>query len=94
MDACRNLRVVNAVRSSDVGMCVSYLQFLILTPSVLIDRLINRHQHFLAFKMCKHLKVRPNRVLIHWASCVVRRGRGDEKGTVLLARRARFLRLM
>jgi hypothetical protein len=29
--------------------------------------------------VCKHLKMRPNRVLIHWASAVVKKGRGDEQ---------------
>jgi hypothetical protein len=79
VDACQELRIVNAMRTPDIGMPISHLQYLVLTSNVVIDRLINRHHHYLAWKVSKYLKLRPNRVLIHWASALVRRGRGDEQ---------------
>ena len=42
---------------------------------VLIDRLINRSNYWLAFEICKYLKLNDstatNRVLVHWASSMV-----------------------
>ncbi len=79
VEACQELRLLNALRAPEVGMPISHLQYVVLTSSMVIDRLINRHHHFLAWKMSKYLKLRPNRVLIHWASAMVRKGRGDEQ---------------
>ena len=78
VNACQELRILNAMRSAEIGMPISHLQFLVLTSHSVIDRLVQRHHHFLAWKICKYLKVRPNRVLIHWASAMVKQGRGDE----------------
>jgi len=38
-----------------------------------VDRLVNRHLHFVACRICEFLKMKPNRVLIHWACCKVKR---------------------
>jgi hypothetical protein len=78
VEACQELRILNALRSGEVGMPLSHLQYVILSPAIVIDRLINRHHHFMAWKICKYLKIRPNKVLIHWASEMVKKGRGDE----------------
>ena len=79
VEACQELRIVNALRAPEIGIPISHLEYVVLSSSVVIDRLINRHHHYLAWKICKYLKMRPNRVLIHWASAMVRKGRGDEQ---------------
>jgi len=38
-----------------------------------VERLVNRHLHFVAFRICEFLKIKPNRVLIHWGCCKIRR---------------------
>lgn len=38
-----------------------------LTPSILIDRLINRHEHLIAYRICEYLQMKPSKVLEHWA---------------------------
>jgi hypothetical protein len=52
VETCKILRVINAVRSADIGMAITYTHYWILSPTTLVDRLINRHHHFVAFKVC------------------------------------------
>lgn len=34
---------------------------------VLVDRLAMRHLHLLAVRVCEHLRLRRDRVAVHWA---------------------------
>jgi hypothetical protein len=72
VDMCRVLRVLNAVRSPAVGMPLSYAQFVKLEAETLVDRLVNRHAHLLALRICDYLRIHPERVLVHWACVRVR----------------------
>jgi len=38
----------------------------------LIDRLINRHHHLLALRICQYLRHNPERVLVHWACAKIK----------------------
>eukprot|EP00066_Takifugu_rubripes_P003865 XP_003966794.1 PREDICTED: vacuolar protein sorting-associated protein 16 homolog [Takifugu rubripes] len=75
VETCRELRVLNAVRVSSVGLPLTYPQFKHLTLQVLIDRLVYRQLYPLAIKVCHYLKIPDyhgvSRVLRHWASCKV-----------------------
>ncbi|CAH1440178.1 unnamed protein product [Lactuca virosa] len=51
----KTLRVLNAVRSPKKGIPLSIHQYKLLTPSVLIDRLVNAHQHLLALRISYYL---------------------------------------
>ncbi|XP_034035762.1 vacuolar protein sorting-associated protein 16 homolog [Thalassophryne amazonica] len=72
---CRELRVLNAVRESGVGMPLTHTQFKQMTLQVLIDRLVYRQFYPLAIEICQYLKIPDyqgvSRVLRHWASCKV-----------------------
>ncbi|CAG01327.1 unnamed protein product [Tetraodon nigroviridis] len=72
---CRELRVLNAIRVSSVGLPLTYPQFKHLTLPVLIDRLVYRQLYPLAIKVCHYLKIPDfhgvSRVLRHWAVCKV-----------------------
>ncbi|KAK5607500.1 Vacuolar protein sorting-associated protein 16 [Crenichthys baileyi] len=72
---CRELRVLNAVRESSVGMPLTHTQFKQMTLQVLIDRLVYRQFYPLAIEICRYLKIPDyqgvSRVLKHWASCKV-----------------------
>ena len=50
-------------------------QFKELTVEVLVDRLINRGVYWLAFEICRYLKLEgtqaTSRVLVHWASSMI-----------------------
>jgi DNA-binding ferritin-like protein (Dps family) len=67
VDMCETLRVLNAVRFFEVGIPITYEQFIRLTPEKLIQRLVNRQQHLLALRISEHLRLPTNRIYIHWA---------------------------
>ncbi|KAJ3089792.1 hypothetical protein HK102_005491 [Quaeritorhiza haematococci] len=75
---CRVLRVLNAVRGYDVGMPITYAQYQKLTPEILVNRLVHRHHHLLALRICDYLKLNRDRVLIHWACAKIKRSVEDE----------------
>ncbi|ANB15369.1 tethering complex subunit VPS16 [Sugiyamaella lignohabitans] len=62
-----HLRVLNNVRQFDVGILISYEQFVSLGPQKLIDRLLARRLHLLAFSCAKHLDLPLEPVYEHWA---------------------------
>ena len=75
VEQCNSLRVLNAVRRPDVGIPLSFSQYQLLTSEVLIDRLIQRNLHFLAYKICTYLPYfhkKTETVLIHWAKAKVK----------------------
>lgn len=75
---CETLRVLNAVRYYEIGIPLSYEQFLRLTPEKLVRRLINRREYLLALKISDYLRLPTDRIYVHWASQKVRIGNEDE----------------
>ena len=77
------LRVLNAVRMRNVGLPLSYgqyisrtlilnsIRFLSIKAEGLINRLISRRLHLLAFRICEYLGLPTEPVLIDWACCRV-----------------------
>lgn len=63
----KTLRVLNAVRNQEIGICLSIQQYKLLTPSVLIGRLINTHHHLLALRISEYLGMDQEVVIMHWA---------------------------
>ncbi|KAA8914859.1 Vps16, N-terminal region-domain-containing protein [Sphaerosporella brunnea] len=78
VDMCETLRVLNAARFYEVGMPITYEQFIRLTPEKLIQRLVNRQQHLLALRVSEHLRLPTDRIYIHWACMKVRQSSDDE----------------
>ncbi|KAL6073866.1 Vacuolar protein sorting-associated protein 16 [Balamuthia mandrillaris] len=77
---CKALRVLNAVRQpQDIGMPLTYQQYRLLTPKTLINRLINRHHHLLASRVCEYLKLPQDNVLVHWACLKVTTNNSDKE---------------
>ena len=60
--------MLNEVRQRPVGIPLTIQQYNRLTPEVLISRLTCRDLHLLALRICALLKLKPERVLVHWAS--------------------------
>lgn len=75
---CETLRVLNAVRYYEIGLPVSYEQFLRLTPEKLVQRLVNRREYLLALRISSYLRLPTDRIYVHWASQKVRVGSEDE----------------
>ncbi|CAH9107500.1 unnamed protein product [Cuscuta europaea] len=63
----KTLRVLNAVRHPDIGIPLSIQQYKMLTPSVLIARLINAHRHLLALRISEYLGMNQEIIIMHWA---------------------------
>jgi len=78
VDMCETLRVLNAVRYYEIGLPVSYDQYLRLTPEKLVRRLINRHEYLLALKISSYLRLPTDQIYVHWASQKVRISTEDE----------------
>lgn len=68
VDTACKLRVLNAVRLPEIGLPLTIQQYNRLTPEVLVNRLTIRNHHFLALRICELLKLKNDRVLVHWAS--------------------------
>ncbi|RKF53189.1 putative vacuolar protein sorting-associated protein 16-like protein [Golovinomyces cichoracearum] len=78
VDICETLRVLNAVRFYEIGLPISYEQFLRLTPEKLIKRLINRHEYLLALRIATYLRLPTDLIYVHWASEKIRIGSEDD----------------
>ncbi|KAG8959165.1 hypothetical protein FRC03_008376 [Tulasnella sp. 419] len=63
----QTLKVLNAVRYYEIGIPITYVQYVHRTPQHLIQRLTSRNMHLLALKMCSYLGIKPDDVLKHWA---------------------------
>jgi len=78
VDMCETLRVLNAVRFYEVGMPLSYEQYIRLTPEKLVSRLINRHEYLLALRISDYLRLPADRIYVAWASQKVRTSSDSE----------------
>lgn len=78
VDMCEVLRVLNAVRYYEIGLPLSYDQYLRLTPEKLIERLVNRREYLLALRISSYLHLPTDRIYVHWASQKVRVSSEDE----------------
>lgn len=67
VDTCESLRVMNAVKSHDIGLPLTFEQYIRITPEGLIDRLLQRKHHYLASRICGYLRISPDHVYVHWA---------------------------
>ena len=73
VETAKKLRVLNDVRLPSVGLPLTIQQYNRLTPEVLVSRLTMRNHHFLALRICELLKLKNERILVHWASEKVKR---------------------
>ena len=69
---CRSLRVLNALRSSEVGLPLTHTQVEALTMPVLVSRLVNARRHLLALRIAEMLGLGADVVgpgLCFWGAC-------------------------
>jgi hypothetical protein len=66
---CRQLRVLNSLRST--GLPMTYGMFQSMTSERVVDRLITLHRHAHAMRVCSYLRLDPRPVLVHWACAKV-----------------------
>lgn len=81
VNACRTIRILNAVRNYQVGLPLTYGQYQRMGSSGLLDRLILRRQYGLAIQMCRYLNLSEAdgvpRILTDWACYRIKRGQTD-----------------
>jgi hypothetical protein len=78
-DMARYLRILNSIRSYDVGIPLTYDQLISMTVEKLVQILTNRRHYGLAKAVCEYLTLPVESVLIHWASVQVKMPAGDER---------------
>jgi hypothetical protein len=72
VDMCRILRVLNAVRHQEVAIPLTFEQYSHLGAEAVVDRLISRHMHLLALRICKFMLIPLDHVLVHWACAKIK----------------------
>ncbi|KAK5119098.1 hypothetical protein LTR62_000309 [Meristemomyces frigidus] len=78
VDMTEALRVLNAVRFYEIGLPLSYEQYIRLTPEKLVQRLVNRQEYLLALKVSEYLNLAVDRIFVHWARQKVRSSSTNE----------------
>ncbi|KAB8343224.1 hypothetical protein FH972_022814 [Carpinus fangiana] len=79
-----SIRVLNAVRFFEIGLPLSYDQYIRLTPERLITRLVARHEYLLAVRLSDTLRLPTDRIYVHWACEKARRAAEDDEATARL----------
>ncbi|OBZ67332.1 Vacuolar protein sorting-associated protein 16 [Grifola frondosa] len=75
------LKVLNAVRYYEIGIPISYGQYVQVSPAHLINRLTARNLHLLALRISSYLSLKPDPVLKHWACAKIVRSKATATGT-------------
>ncbi|THC94831.1 hypothetical protein EYZ11_005703 [Aspergillus tanneri] len=84
VEMTERLRVLNAVRDYQIGLPISYEQYIRLTPEKLIERLVNRHEYLLAIRVSEYLQHPANKIYVHWASQKVKVSTVDDEAVCKL----------
>ncbi|KAJ3552868.1 hypothetical protein NM688_g3925 [Phlebia brevispora] len=69
------LKVLNAVRFFEIGIPITYAEYIKLSPAQLIGRLTARNLHLLALRISSFLHLPPSAVLKHWACAKILQSR-------------------
>ncbi|GLB42050.1 putative vps16, C-terminal region [Lyophyllum shimeji] len=77
----QTLKVLNAVRYYEIGIPLTYAQYMYGSPSQLVKRLTSRNMHLLALRISAFLGLKPDPVLKHWASAKILRSKPSTTGS-------------
>lgn len=78
VEMTEKLRVLKAVRDYQIGMPISYEQYIRLTPEKLVERLVNRREYLLAIRISEYLLIPADKIYVHWASQKVKVSTADD----------------
>ncbi|GAD99952.1 vacuolar protein sorting vps16 [Paecilomyces variotii No. 5] len=78
VEMTERLRVLKAVRDYQIGMPISYEQYMRLTPEKLVQRLVNRREYLLAVRVSEYLLIPADKIYVHWASQKVKVSTADD----------------
>lgn len=77
VEMTRSLRIINSL--FNIGIPLTYQQYLELTPTTVIKMLATLRHYPLAHQICKSLGIPADQVLTHWASRIVLSSLPDDK---------------
>ncbi|PWY97065.1 hypothetical protein BCV70DRAFT_234108 [Testicularia cyperi] len=75
VDMAKTLRVLNAARDYQVGIPISYDQYVAAGERSLLSRFTAQNHHLLALRIAHYLHVRPDPILKHWARSKIARSK-------------------
>ncbi|KAL2865107.1 tethering complex subunit VPS16 [Aspergillus lucknowensis] len=84
VEMTEKLRVLQAVRDFQIGLALSYEQYMRLTPEKLIERLVNRREYLLAIRISEYLQLPADKIYVHWASQKVKVSTVDDEAVCKL----------
>ncbi|EPQ52133.1 vacuolar assembling/sorting protein VPS16 [Gloeophyllum trabeum ATCC 11539] len=77
----QSLKVLNAVRDYQIGIPITYTQYIHASPAQLVSRLTARNLHLLALRISTYLSLKPDPVLKHWACAKILRSKPSATGS-------------
>ncbi|KAG7754081.1 hypothetical protein KL911_002557 [Ogataea haglerorum] len=72
VETCNNLRVLNIIRQPEIGIFLTYSQFIELGLDRLIDLLLMRKLHYLCLKIADFMSLPKDNIYINWACAKIR----------------------
>ncbi|KAL4965505.1 tethering complex subunit VPS16 [Aspergillus stella-maris] len=84
VEMTEKLRVLQAVRDFQIGLALSYEQYMRLTPEKLVERLVNRREYLLAIRISDYLQLPADKIYVHWASSKVKVSTVDDEAVCKL----------
>ncbi|EAA57594.1 hypothetical protein AN6911.2 [Aspergillus nidulans FGSC A4] len=84
VEMTEKLRVLQAVRDFQIGLAVSYDQYMRLTSEKLIERLVNRRNYLLAIRISEYLQLPADKIYVHWGSSKVKVSTVDDEAVCKL----------
>lgn len=70
--SCQYLRILNILRQQDIGIYLTYNQFVRIGPQQVITLLLLRQQHFLCLKIAELLDLSKDDIYLDWVSCKIK----------------------
>lgn len=72
VEACDQLRILNSIRSSDIGIFLTFTEFEKLGIEKIIKLLVKRQQFYQSFQIAQFLKLPIDLIFIDWACCKIK----------------------
>ncbi|KAG7909246.1 hypothetical protein KL906_002740 [Ogataea polymorpha] len=73
VETCNNLRILNIIRQPEIGIFLTYNQFIELGLDRLIDLLLLRKLHYLSLKIADFMSLPKDNIYINWACAKIRK---------------------
>lgn len=72
VQACDQLRIINNIRTSDIGVFLTYTEFVKLGIEKIIKILVKRQEFYESFQIANFLKLPIDLIFIDWACCKIK----------------------